>query len=338
MKQNRRITIVCASLLLLLPATVPASTQSSPNYTVNAARIVSGGGSLGTISGENIVESTVGQGVFIPAAKAGSPDFATGPAAMAAIAIAPLIISTLPDGATTASSTLTISGTVRTNPLPKNLTINSNPVAINSDGIFTASIQLSQGNNSISIAAIDQSGIVTNQTRTVTYSPTATPITITSIADTSSVPMSQASVLVGGTAGADVVGMTVSLNGGPPKVVTLRSTSFSVNSEPLASGLNTIVITATTASGGTSSRALTVFRTTASSVLAHTGDINGDGVVDIIDALLSLKVTVGVLQLSAAELIRGDVAPLFNAVPVGDGRIDIEDAFLILRKSVGIGW
>lgn len=70
----------------------------------------------------------------------------------------------------------------------------------------------------------------------------------------------------------------------------------------------------------------------------HTGDINGDGAVDVIDALLALKAGIGLMQLSAAELTRGDVGPLQRSVPVGNGIIDIEDTMLILRKAVGLGW
>ena len=70
----------------------------------------------------------------------------------------------------------------------------------------------------------------------------------------------------------------------------------------------------------------------------HTGDINGDGVVDIVDALLALKSGVGLLPLSSAELTRGDVGPLVKGIPVGNGVIDVEDAILVLRKAVGLGW
>ncbi|MFZ4857754.1 MAG: dockerin type I repeat-containing protein [Desulfuromonadaceae bacterium] len=70
----------------------------------------------------------------------------------------------------------------------------------------------------------------------------------------------------------------------------------------------------------------------------HTGDINGDGVVDIVDALLALKSGVGLVKLSSAELTRGDVGPLVKGIPVGNGVIDVEDATLILRKAVGLGW
>jgi hypothetical protein len=70
----------------------------------------------------------------------------------------------------------------------------------------------------------------------------------------------------------------------------------------------------------------------------RSGDINCDGVVDIVDALLALKTGVGLTQLTAAEIVRGDVGPLVNSVSVGDGRIDIEDSILILRKAVGLSW
>ena len=70
----------------------------------------------------------------------------------------------------------------------------------------------------------------------------------------------------------------------------------------------------------------------------HTGDIDGDGKVDIVDAMLILKSSSGLVQLSAAEIMRGDVSPLGSGVPVGDGQIDIKDALLVLRKAVGLGW
>lgn len=330
------VALLAAGLLLSVVA--QASSQSSPNYTINAGRIVSGGGSAVDLAGMSKNGIAIGQGVFIPAGKVSSPGFGSGTVALAAIATAPLIVSTLPDGATTAVSPLTISGTVSTNPPIKSLTINGIPVTINADGSFTVGIPLHQGSNSITITATDQNLVATSQTRTVIYTPTAAPITITSIADNSSVPMAQSTVLVGGTVGANITGMTISINGGPPQAVPLVNSAFSVNSAPLVTGLNTIVITATTGTGGTSSRALTLWRVSAGSVLAHTGDVNGDGVVDIVDALLALQATVGVLQLSAAELTRADVGPLYNTVPVGDGRIDIEDAMLILRKIIGLGW
>lgn len=158
MKQYLRTTL--AAVLLLLPITAQASTQSSPNYTSNAGRIVSGGGSEADASGFNISGSAIGQGVFIPPAGVSSPAY------------------------------------------------------------------------------------------------------------------------------------------------TIK-----------------VVAEASPTSGG-----------------SHSGDINSDGRVDINDALLALKADLGLVQLSAADLLHGDVGPLVSNIPVGDGRIDIEDAILILRKAVGLGW
>jgi hypothetical protein len=90
---------------------------------------------------------------------------------------------------------------------------------------------------------------------------------------------------------------------------------------------------------GTSSASYSGNTLVVSSVAAvHTGDINGDGVVDVADALLALKSSVHLVQLSSSEIFRGDLAPLVNNVAVGDGKIDIEDAILILRKAVGLSW
>jgi hypothetical protein len=337
MKRNRT-TITLAALLILLPAVVQATTQSSPNYSINAGRIVSGGTASADAAGMSKSGIAIGQAVFIPGGKASSPGFSSGTVALAAIASSPLVISTLPNGANTATSPLTISGTVPTNPLPQSLTINGAPVAINSDGSFSAGIPLQQGSNTITVSATDQNGVASTQSRAITYTPTAAPLSITSIADNSGVSLSQSSVIIGGTVGPNATGVAISLNGGTPQVVTPVNGAFSVSSGTLASGLNTIVITATTASGATSSRALTVWRSDAGSELAHTGDINGDGVVNIVDALLALKNGIGLVKLTGSEVSRGDVAPLVKGVAVGDGRIDIQDTILILRKAVGMSW
>ena len=68
------------------------------------------------------------------------------------------------------------------------------------------------------------------------------------------------------------------------------------------------------------------------------GDINGDGVVDIVDALSALRATVGIAQLSKDEMIRGDVYPIVKGIPAGDGNVDLGDAVIILRKVVGMNW
>ncbi|MBV5341970.1 MAG: hypothetical protein J0665_20830, partial [Deltaproteobacteria bacterium] len=106
----------------------------------------------------------------------------------------------------------------------------------------------------------------------------------------------------------------------------------------LTAGMNSIVVTATSSNGSKSSTMITIWQSDAGSLLAHSGDVNGDGVVDIVDALLALRNGIGLVKLADSEVSRGDVGPLVNGVTVGDGRIDIEDTILILRKAVGISW
>lgn len=59
------------------------------------------------------------------------------------------------------------------------------------------------------------------------------------------------------------------------------------------------------------------------------GDINGNGSVDVTDALLALRAAMGVITLTDEQIARGDIN--------GDGVIDSTDAILILRTAMGTG-
>ena len=58
------------------------------------------------------------------------------------------------------------------------------------------------------------------------------------------------------------------------------------------------------------------------------GDINGDGAIDSLDALMALRYSVGLETLSEAQIFQADVTK--------DGAVDSFDALDILRYSVGI--
>jgi hypothetical protein len=66
------------------------------------------------------------------------------------------------------------------------------------------------------------------------------------------------------------------------------------------------------------------------------GSFKGTGVVDVSDALKSLRFAVNLIQPTATDMLHGDVAPLVNGVPTQNNQIDIADALLILRKVVGL--
>jgi hypothetical protein len=66
-----------------------------------------------------------------------------------------------------------------------------------------------------------------------------------------------------------------------------------------------------------------------------TGDVNGDGIVDVRDARLALRIAAGDVAPTSDQLRAGDVAPLVSGVPAPDGAIDVADALVILRKVAG---
>jgi len=71
--------------------------------------------------------------------------------------------------------------------------------------------------------------------------------------------------------------------------------------------------------------------------LIHLGcDLNGDGKVDVRDALKALQISVGMFSATPYEMMRGDVGPLVNGKPNPNGIIDLADALVILQRSVGL--
>jgi len=67
------------------------------------------------------------------------------------------------------------------------------------------------------------------------------------------------------------------------------------------------------------------------------GDLNGDGVVNVVDALIALRIAVQLRSATSFELLHGDVAPFDAAgVPTPNGQITVADALGILRKTVGL--
>jgi len=67
-----------------------------------------------------------------------------------------------------------------------------------------------------------------------------------------------------------------------------------------------------------------------------TGDCNGDGIVNMNDALLSLRHVAGTTTLTGVPRFQCDVGGLVGGHAAQDGEIDITDAVLILGKSAGI--
>jgi hypothetical protein len=66
------------------------------------------------------------------------------------------------------------------------------------------------------------------------------------------------------------------------------------------------------------------------------GDVTGNGVVDVEDAVLALRIIVGFYTPTPEEIMAGDVYPVHpDRRPGGDG-IDVNDVAHLLRAIVGI--
>lgn len=65
------------------------------------------------------------------------------------------------------------------------------------------------------------------------------------------------------------------------------------------------------------------------------GDIDGDGNVDIVDVLLGFRILAGEVEADTNQFLRADVAPLVGGVPAQDGQFTAGDLSLIMGKAVG---
>ncbi len=67
------------------------------------------------------------------------------------------------------------------------------------------------------------------------------------------------------------------------------------------------------------------------------GDINGDGNVDVADLLMGYQFVFGSATPGTNELLRGDVAPLVSGQPEPDGQFTAGDLLVLQRKIVAAG-
>jgi hypothetical protein len=66
------------------------------------------------------------------------------------------------------------------------------------------------------------------------------------------------------------------------------------------------------------------------------GDYDGDGIITVNDARLTLQLAAGIITANSQQLAVADLAPLVNGKPHPDGKIDIGDVVVILRRIVGL--
>ena len=64
------------------------------------------------------------------------------------------------------------------------------------------------------------------------------------------------------------------------------------------------------------------------------GDLNEDGSINAADVALALQISLGVLEPSGLQSMRGDVAPEVDGIPVPDGTINAADVLLIETSAL----
>jgi cytochrome c peroxidase len=141
----------------------------------------------------------------------------------------------------------------------------------------------------------------------------------------------KASLTIGGTkeAGA-AVKIAVNTAAALPADTT-TDTTWSTTLTGLAVGANTVTVTTTALDGVVTTK-------TASLTLAFPSGIltSGATAISVADALRALRIAIGLIPQTPADLANGDVAPLVGGLPAPDGQIDVADAMVILRKVIGL--
>jgi len=107
--------------------------------------------------------------------------------------------------------------------------------------------------------------------------------------------------------------------------------SYSWNTAGVSNGSYTLSARAYDSAGNVRNSSSVSVAVNNTSSLYVKGDINIDGKTDVADALLALRMAVGLVTPTSDTMLRGDVAPV-NAI---DGKITIQDVMTILSAASG---
>jgi len=205
------------------------------------------------------------------------------------------------------------------------------PASVNSSNWSYAIPALTEGGNSILVAARDLSGneatarastVLDTVPPALTVAPVSTPTIFTSQTISGSVSD------LGG-----VNAVFVQVGDGERKQASITGSTWSYLLTSLQPGAATqVTVTARDAAGNESSRSPA---TLAAIGVLQAGDLSGDVTVGLEDAQLAMQMGVGIKQPDVGQLQRGDLAPLVGGVPRPDGVIDTGDAVLILGIIAG---
>ena len=245
---------------------------------------------------------------------------------------APGLTITLPaDNSITNKTTVEITGTV--DDATATITANRSTAGVTMNGNnFSVTLDLTSGLNTIDITATDPAGNSSSGKRSITSDSTIPSLAVSEPAQ--DITTRETSITISGTVTDTVTTATVSIKVDDQTFAptVAENGSFSQNLTLSTDKTYNVIVTATDQAGN---KATTVQRNIIKTSYPS-GDINGDGVVDIADALRVLRIAVGLENATLDDYAKADVAPLVNGKPAPDGVIDIADATVILMKVVGV--
>jgi hypothetical protein len=248
---------------------------------------------------------------------------------------APTLTVTAPaDNSKTALAASTVTGTIsETSTVTVKVGTGTPQSAAITGSDYSSNINLVSGLNTITVTATDLAGNKsTDVVRTVTYDGTNPSLAITDPMQDITTELN--SITIGGTVTDAVTSVIVTItvdNQSYTPTVTNGAFSQLITLDTLKT--YAVAVTAKDEVGNTATAQRNIIRA-ASSI--SSGDLNGDGAVNVADALKVLRIAVGLDPATASDYAKGDVAPLKDGKPLPDGVIDIADALVVLEKAVNL--
>jgi hypothetical protein len=187
--------------------------------------------------------------------------------------------------------------------------VNGTPVSVatSASGAFSIilPVMTSRDVYTVTVSATDAAGATSTSSRSIIYDPTPPVITTVS---TSPIKVTAA-------------------------VLSAKDKNGPVGTVIYSGGVATLDLTGVAYDPAT----LNIQAFSPAGLSSRNGDINLDGVVDIADALMALRIMAGLdSPPSFEQMLHGDVGPVVNGLAAADSVIRMSDVVVILEKSIGL--